>query len=712
VPARGRRSEPCGSALRAAEGVCRVLLDELAESTSDKLALARAAQSAVEGQLARARKQLERLAASAPRDMDVAIVAAEVELRARDHAAAMVAWKKAAELEKSARTSFGLARAALSGGDRKLAQKYADATLAKNPEHVGARILSAEIVWQTKGDEDAATKLLEEATKDPKRASPDELVQAYTLLGEIHLTRGRISQAEEALGKALKLNPKAARALGGFGDALYKAGRYSQALARFKAATQADPDDLSAKIGIAKTSLQLERLEDAKAILDKMRVSHPKDMQVAYWFGRVVEALGDKTAAEKAYREAIENGQKDPQAVHAYVALAAIQSAAGQLNEAHDTLQAAQEYLPNSPAIHKALGRVAMSQGRYEDAHKDFEAAVSLDKGDVDARFLVGTALTRLRRFDEALAVFDEIGKLDRDYPGLALERGMLYQESGRQEEALREYEAALAKAPTDADLMLKVGCGKAAAGAGPEAEELLRKVLAQRPNSAETHYCLARALFVKGNLADALVSAKRAVQLDPNKAVYHLYAGWIAGDSGNHAEAARELEQAIQLDQGLAEAYWQRGVLSYRRSRPKDAVADLLKALQLRPSLDAAHASLAMAYRDLGMETQALSEWQLAITARPDEADWQYRYGKLLNINLRHADAVTHLTRAIELVEKDGSSEKWVPEAHRLIAVSLGNDKRAIEHYQAYLKMSPADAPFRVEAMEALRRLGEPWDG
>jgi tetratricopeptide (TPR) repeat protein len=216
----------------------------------------------------------------------------------------------------------------------------------------------------------------------------------------------------------------------------------------------------------------------------------------------------------------------------------------------------------------------------------------------------------------------------------------------------------------------------------------------------------------VKGKLSDALTSAKRAVQLDPNRAPYHLYVGWLASESGDLNEASRSLEKALAMDQGLAEAYWQRGVLSYRRTRPKDAVADLLKALELRPSLNDAHADLAMAYRDLGMEGPSLVEWEKAIAAKPQEANWQFRYGKLLNINLRHAEAVEHLTRAIELVEKSGRSENWIPEAHRLIGISMGNVPRAVEHWQAFLKMSPTDSPFRAEALEALRRLGKPWDG
>lgn len=695
----------------------KVGLEELADSTADKVDLARAAKAAVDGEIARARQLLGVLSQKSPRDIDVAVVRGEMELKARDANAALAAWTTAAAIEKSARTSYGLARAQIALGDTAAARKLADEVLRVNPRHVGARLLIAESVWKTKRDEVLATKLLEEIEKGSENAGPEERIDVQTLFGEIHLNRGRVSQAEKSFDAAIKLaeliktTAKAARALGGLGEALFRAGQYSQAIARFKAGAQADPDDLVAQVGVAKSSLELERLEEARDMLVKLRKGHPKDMDVAYWYGRSQEALGDRKEAEAAYRDAILAGKDDPEAVHAYIALAGVQSQGGQLDAANATLSDAQRLLPSSPALFKALGRVAMTQGRYADGLKEFEHALTADAEDVEARFLVGTALVRQHQFDKALEIFDAVAKVDRDFPGLALERGILYQESGRTEEALREYEAALAKAPSDLDLMLKVGCGKADAGNGAEAEKLLRKVLEQRQTSAETHFCLGRALMAK-NVTDALKAFERAVQLDPNHAEYHLYVGWASNDAGNLVKAGTALKKALELDQGLADAYWQRGVLRVRQTRSKDAVEDLTKALALRPSRFEAHADLAFAYNDLGKEDLAIAEWQKAIAAKPTEPTWRFHYGKLLSLRLQNAAAAEQLAKAIELAEAGGdSSFAWIPEAHRLAAISLGNAPAAIPHWQAFLKTGAANSPYRNEAKATLRRLGAPWE-
>ena len=299
----------------------------------------------------------------------------EIALRTGDPKAAVRAWQEAVRAQKSPRSAFGLARASYAAGDTTAAVAAARDALAQNPNHVGARILLARIGSATRSGEAEAVRLLGSITQSAAAASPDELVSAQTLLGDIHLARSRMSQAEAAYNEALKINPKAARALNGLGDALYRAGRFSEAQARFEASTQADPDDISAKIGVAKAKLSLERVEDASANLKKLRDTYPASVPVAYWFGRALEAAGDRAGAETVYRGVLKAPSTDPQIVDVYIALALLQSQQGRNDEAHKTLADARAKLPDMPGIHKALGEVALSQGRYPQATAEFRAS-------------------------------------------------------------------------------------------------------------------------------------------------------------------------------------------------------------------------------------------------------------------------------------------------------------------------------------------------
>ncbi|MCA9632493.1 MAG: tetratricopeptide repeat protein, partial [Myxococcales bacterium] len=691
----------------------KVLLQELKEASDvDQLELARAAEAASDGNLARARQVLSRISQRDPQNIDALAALGEVELLAKDPKAATEVWTRAGGVEQSPRTDFGLARAKLLAGDTRGAEQQAEKVLKANPEHVGARILLARAAW-SEHEEDKALELLSFLDKPQNPASPSEVVEGETLRGDIHLSRSRITHAEKAYQKALTISPKAAGALAGLGDALYRSGRFSEALARFKAGVEADPDNILASIGIAKTQIALERLEDAKAVLKKLATAHPDDARVGLWLAKAEDALGNRQEAEAAYKKAISTGKDEVAVVEAYIGLAMLMSQQGRNEEAEEQLAAAQKKMPRSPAIFKALGEVALAQGRYEEAVKHFQKALSLDKKDIGAQFRLGVAYRRNRDFDAARKEFDAVSEVDREYPGLALERGLLYEAAGQSEEALKEYEAALAKAPNDPDLKLRVGCGKVSAGRGAQAEKILKEVLQVRPTSAETNHCLGRALLLKGNsLAEALKALERARDLDPNRAEYHLYVGWAANEAGNPRKAEEALAKALELDKGLADAYWQRGVLRYRQGAVKDAITDLQQALELRPTRYEAHADLAEAYDALGQERAAMDELNKAIAADPDNALWRYRYGKLLAANRQDNEAREQLGKSIEIAEKEEPKPRWLWEAHRLYAKALGPRKEAVKHWEAFLRDGPRDSAYRGEAKEALKKLGRPWEG
>ena len=690
-----------------------VLLTELAEETDiDMLELARAAQAAADGQIAKAR-QLLTAAEARGKSAEAALLRAELELRAKDVKAGLSAWEAAKQFGDTPRLAYGLARAKLSAGDEKGAAAEADAVLAKHPQHIGARVLAARLSSGSRDKEARALTLLQGVIKDAKNASPEELVQAYTLLGNVHLGRSRISAAESAFSEALKINPKASRALVGLGDSLYRAGRYSEAQARFEAGAAADPDDLLAKVGVAKSKLSLERVQEANTLLKKLREGQPTSPIVGYWYGRVQEALGARDLAQAAYREVLKAAPADPNSADVYIASALLLNQQGRPDDAQKTLDSAKTLMPNVPGVWRALGDVAQSQGRYKEALGHFQHAAELDPDDLGAKFRIGGALRRDGQFDEAIKAFDVVAAVDKEYPGLALERGLLYEASGHSEEALKQYEDALAKAPTDPDLMLRVGCGKVSAGRADQAEALLKKVLAQRPTSAETNHCLGRALLVQGTrLADALRNLERAVELDPNRAEYFLYVGWAANEAGNVPKAEKALAEALRLDQGLADAYWQRGVLRQRQGAVRDAIADLTKALALRPSRHEAHAALADAFYDLGREQEALKEWLLAIQAQPDNATWRFRYGKLLAANRQNDGAIEQLTKALTLVDTVEPPPRWRWEAHHTLARALGGNPEAAKHWEQFLRLGPRDSPYRAEAKSFLEKAGRPYAG
>lgn len=700
------------------EAHARQLLAYASEKPSPEYTLAVAAEDALGGQLDKARGAASGLLRSAPQNIDAAVLLGEIELQAKSYDKAIAAWKRALEINKNARTLYGMARAEYGAGQMEAAERDARAVLEASALHAGARILLASILWaRSEKDETEALSLLSKVTSDgdvKNAASERDIVEANALLGTVHLSHSRITVAEDAFRAALKLDPQAMGALLGSGELLFRAGRFSEASARYEAAMRADAENVEAKVGAAKTWISQERAKEAKDLLRKAREARPKEPLFAYWFGRAEEALGNKKEAEGAYTEAIALGKDERELVNAYVSLSYLLGSLGRSEEAAAKLSEAGGKFPGSAALHGAKGEIALALGRYEEAKEELETALE-SKDDLGTRFKLGVTLRRMRAFDEAAKVFDKVASLDPEYPGLSLERGLLFEETGQTEKALDMYKAALEKAPDDLDLKLRVGSAQVMAGKGKLAEPLLREVVKQRPNSAEASHFLGRALLTKGvAIAEALRFLERATEIDPNRAEYFLYVGWAANEAGQPAKADGALKKALELDHELSDAHWQRGVLLQKQGATADALAELQIALQKRPSRFEAYATMALCFQDQARWPEAEEAWRKAIAGNDEVPEWHYRIGKIYAARGNKAASGAEMLKVIAQVE---ASEKpkpaWLFDAHFLAAEALrmsGDKAKAIEHFKRFLDLSPPDNAYRTDAEAALKSMGA-WE-
>ncbi len=690
------------------------------------LDVASAAAAAIDRERDKARAGFDAAAqkyAGDPILQDIAFMRGQLELRGGDGAAATIAFKKALELAPGPRAHFGLAQAALLGGDLPLATKELSETIAGSPKNGAALAVRAELAWSQGHDDSAAVAALKDLAtllEGPARdsISTEQQAQAYAQRGVIQFSRGRTAEARQAFEDALKLDSRNVAALIGQGDVLYDEERNTEAIGRYDTAKQVDPNALRAIVGDAKTLIKLERLADAKTELVDAVKRFPKSALALEWLGEAESALGNKRDAEKDLLGAIDLVvPADPEAVDTYAAYAKFLSKQGRADEATAKLLQAQKKLPDTAALERTLGDVAEAQGLHPDAIARYRAALAKDAQDVTSRFRLGQALRKANQTDEASKVFDQVYEADKNYPGLALERGLLFEQSGKVEEALRQFKEALDKHPNDPDLMLRVGAALVAIGKPDDAVANLKKVLQQRPNSAEAEHYLGRALMTKGGVyqQEAMRHLRTAAEKDPNRAEYHLYVGWLANDLDppELGLAAKEITRALELDQTLADGYWQRGVLDFKSGATEDAARDLRLALQLKPTRYEAHASLAQVYEQKNMLDQAIAEWNLAFARDDSNELWNYKFGALLLERGQLAEAAKHLRVATEAAEKDQPRPGWLNSAEFPTAEALrraGDRAGAIAHYNAFLQHADSNDPNNRDARRALKDLGAPY--
>ncbi|MEO7494076.1 MAG: tetratricopeptide repeat protein, partial [Massilia sp.] len=171
-------------------------------------------------------------------------------------------------------------------------------------------------------------------------ADPDH-PDALHLLGTIAYQTGNLDQAEQLIGRSLRLRPLGA-AHGNFGLLRHAQGRFDEAVVQFGLALAADPHDVAALCNLGQ-SLQAQ--------------------------GR----LGDAIAS---YLQAL---ALDPRHAIAYCNLGAALHDQGNLAEALECYEQALQLAPRYAMAHNNLGNLLRELGRTEDAIVHLRAALDCD---------------------------------------------------------------------------------------------------------------------------------------------------------------------------------------------------------------------------------------------------------------------------------------------------------------------------------------------
>ena len=100
-----------------------------------------------------------------------------------------------------------------------------------------------------------------------------------------------------------------------------------------------------------KAATDVSYLACARDMLKALHDQKPNEVEAGYWLGVALEQLGDKVAAEAAYKEAIKVGESRPEVVEPYIALAQLLAAQDRAKEAEEVLADARKKLPDSTAI-------------------------------------------------------------------------------------------------------------------------------------------------------------------------------------------------------------------------------------------------------------------------------------------------------------------------------------------------------------------------
>jgi tetratricopeptide (TPR) repeat protein len=129
------------------------------------------------------------------------------------------------------------------------------------------------------------------------------------------------------------------------------------------------------------------------------------------------------------------------------------------------------------------FGKDFLRAGRYSNALRAFEEALETEPGEVRALLGRSLALTRLRRYEEALAAADDIFDREADSPHGYNAQAVCYQAMGRRTEAEAAFRKSIHFGPEIAGNYYNFACYWASVADAERCREYLTKAINLEPS-------------------------------------------------------------------------------------------------------------------------------------------------------------------------------------------------------------------------------------
>lgn len=238
---------------------------------------------------------------------------------------------------------------------------------------------------------------------------------------------------------------------------------------------------------------------------------------------------------------------------------------------------------------------------------------------------------------------------------------------------------------------------GYYAAGKLPDAERLVRRLLAQEPEYAPALHLLGALAYQSGHIADALQLFERSIALDPASAAYQ-------SALGSAYQALGRLDQALTCHRRAQELAPQDpvilnnlGVTLMALGQKEEATGVFRQALAGAPEDPGALTNLAAALAEQKEYAEAIDLYRQALARCPHLAQAHNNLGNALRAQGEFAQAEISYRRAIQL---------WpgFAQAHANLGRLLharGRLGEALQAYRQALALTPGD----VEVLKQLSR-------
>ena len=513
--------------------------------------------------------------------------------------------------EENVSAQVGLARIALSRGNREIAQDFVQGALATEPENPFANLIAGELaVTEQRFDEaktffataataptaNSRTKIIAKigairiqlAKKELKKAEKalatflsehPSVPLAYYLQGLTYYQLGESSAAIEALETAKTLTPKHNPTLLLLGKLYLDSNQLELANNVLTILVASDPDNTGGRTLLAATKLRLGQANEALAILGNTVSEESDDLLVLITAGSALLAVGEYSQGSLLLEKAASLAD-DPRLIRSQLARTHLVS--GDVDSAIEEYRELTETDSSNPEHHLLLAYSLIRQGQLDLAMESANQLEAQGLITLSANLKGAIELAR-QQPAKAKQLFELALDHDPKFVPARLNLARMAMAENRSADAKEMFTEVLAIDPNNVLAILSLADIEIRAGDKPAAIRLLKEAV-KTTNNSKMLLALANLMMIEGDLLKAFDYADQAFQTAPYDPAAARTVAVIQAKQGRHLEALETLE-SIPVSR-RNDAFELRMAQLYRiNNRPEQARDTLAKLLVSSPN-------------------------------------------------------------------------------------------------------------------------------
>ncbi|MCL5961083.1 MAG: tetratricopeptide repeat protein [Chloroflexi bacterium] len=471
----------------------------------------------------------------------------------------------------TAREEMGMLYELLGDGKAAL-QQYAQA-MAIEASHPNARCRAARLFLRS-NQPDEALRILKEAERE---GHLDAALR--NVLGEVYESKGMLSEAAEC----------------------------------YRQATTLRSDEPVYRRNLAMVLAGTHRRE-AQEEMERAVAMRPEEAEWRWELGALLEDSGDLERALAEYQQAIDRSTGRSKY---YRSLGSLARRLGRLSQASDALSRAISLEPIADNYGE-MSRLRLKEGRVPDALRNADRALKLAPDDPAHRLGHAVALKFSGQTEKALTTLERLVAEQPQYAAAYFELGLLVEEVGRVEQALKLFTRAVELRDNDLEYRLALARANRLVGRQGEAASIIRRLLRKSLRNPDVLQEAAKLAESQGKLPEAIETFQRAIKVEPRPRLYRDLAHTLA-KARRFEEALDAMRSALKIEPGNPDWVSEMGDICELRGVDDEAIEHYQKALKLDPLNPRFHRNLGVVFKRLGRYEDAMAELKRALELDPE---------------------------------------------------------------------------------------------